>query len=64
MQQIKQYKLYVYIDNTDNSNIEYYDIYHDLQDRIMTLEIQGKRFKALVEYDDGTIEDVEDVFTV
>ena len=39
-----------------NWDIEYYNLWHDLQDRAMALEIQKKPFKIVIEYTNNTKE--------
>jgi len=63
MKTIKQYLLYV-LNNKElqaskgNWNIEYYNLWHDLQDRAMALEIQKIPFKIVIEYTDKTKEEL------
>ena len=40
-----------------NWNIEKYDLWHDLQDREMALELQGIPTKVFIEFTNGTIEE-------
>ena len=60
MKTVKQYLLYVQTkENTiPNWSIEYYNLWHDLQDRAMALEIQKKPFKIVIEYTDKTKEEL------
>lgn len=57
VKQVKQYLLYIQNqeDNVKNGNwsIEYYDKYHDLQDRIEALEYENIPYKTVVEYTNG-----------
>ena len=58
MKAIKQYLLYIQTEpqTIPNWNIEYYNLWHDLQDRAMALEIQKKPFKVVIEYTNDTKE--------
>ena len=62
MKTVKQYLLYVLNDKGEQSkdgnwNIEKYDLWHDLQDREMALELQGIPTKVFIEFTNGTIEE-------
>lgn len=58
MKTVKQYLLYVLEQGkNDNWNIEKYDLWHDLQDREMALELQGIPTKVFIEFTNGTIEE-------
>jgi len=58
IKQVNQYLLYVPTPQGTfpNWKIEYYDLFHDLQDRAETLEIQEIPHKIVIEYTDGTKE--------
>ena len=62
MKTVKKYLLYVLNDKREQSkngnwNIEKYDLWHDLQDREMALELQGIPTKVFIEFTNGTIEE-------
>lgn len=62
MKNIKQYLLYTQTKegSPQNWNIEKYTLWHDLQDRAMAEEIRKNPIIAVVEYEDGSKETIED----
>ena len=62
MKTIKQYLLYTQTEegSPTNWNIEKYYIWDDLQGRAMAEEIKGNSTITIIEYEDGTKEEIED----
>lgn len=61
---IKQYLLYVPTDkdvplSQGNWNIEYYDLWDDIQGRAMALEMNKTDFKIIIEFEDGTKKNID-----